>query len=367
MKNSILINMGTIKKGGGQNVALNFIYSLSYIPNLPKLIFAVVKNSECHFALINSGFTDLIFVPKNPYIRVIFEFFYLSFIILKRKINLVYTYFGYTLFIGNTKQVIGSADSNIYFPEIKFWNENNLLSKFKRWLVDSYRIFGIKHAQYVIYENKSMLQRAKVLFNVNESIYIAPSVLTTSTCNIESPKTNHGLFFCGWQENKNYKLIPYILAESTQDVERELIINFTVSESKSNLCDEFINKCKQLGVIDRVKFVGVIRKENIMALYNGVKYVFLLSQLESFSNNIAEAWFYKRVLIVTNSEWSRQICGDAAVYVDRSSPSEIVAAMRYADENYNLLVSNGLRKLKELNSPAEKALKEIDYLRDILR
>ncbi|MPM67736.1 hypothetical protein SDC9_114660 [bioreactor metagenome] len=77
----ILINFSPIKKGGGQNVALNFIKSLfedKNIQNKDDYIFLTVKNSPIHLLLEKYKPTQVIFSPSNPMKRIIYETFYLN-------------------------------------------------------------------------------------------------------------------------------------------------------------------------------------------------------------------------------------------------------------------------------------------------
>jgi glycosyltransferase involved in cell wall biosynthesis len=73
--------------------------------------------------------------------------------------------------------------------------------------------------------------------------------------------------------------------------------------------------------------MGSIAKEDLPSVYKASDVVFLLSALESFSNNIIEAWTFKRFLIISDEEWSRSICDSAAIYVSRNDPSKIASEL----------------------------------------
>ena len=57
---NILVNLATLKKGGGQNVGLNFIYSIFNI-NYPNcnFYFVVVENSDIHTTLVKNGISRI--------------------------------------------------------------------------------------------------------------------------------------------------------------------------------------------------------------------------------------------------------------------------------------------------------------------
>ena len=117
----ILINLATLKKGGGQNVALNFLESL--VRNNHEgyaFVFTVVKGSSIDEFLSQKTDYKLIYMPSNPLKRMIKEYFSGKSIIKRNKIDIIYTYFGSGLYPKSTPQVSGSADSNIYFPEMTY-------------------------------------------------------------------------------------------------------------------------------------------------------------------------------------------------------------------------------------------------------
>ena len=85
-----------------------------------------------------------------------------------------------------------------------------------------------------------------------------------------------------------------------------------------------MDKVNSFDVEDRITVLGPVKKTELRALYQNIDYVFLLSKLESFSNNIIESWFFKKVLVISDKEWSNAICKEGALYVDRDNPLGIV-------------------------------------------
>jgi hypothetical protein len=83
-------------------------------------------------------------------------------------------------------------------------------------------------------------------------------------------------------------------------------------------------------------------------LYEQIDFVFLLSKLESFSNNIIEAWNFKKPLLISDEIWSRSICSNAAVYVPRNDVGQIVSSIEKLIEDkifHNLIIENGSRQI----------------------
>lgn len=366
----ILLNLATLKKGGGQNVGLNMVKCLiSEKYDLSKFSFAVAKGSPIESELKNNGVKEVISVPKNPLKRMIFELIKGSKIIKKYQIDVVYTLFGIGLYPKRCKQISGSADSNIFFPEIDFWEGYTGLARLKKIIVDKYRVNALNRAHAVVFENEAMLARSKELFQLSNTLYSKPSINPDFSYDVlEFPSissdTKIGLFLCGWQKNKNYMLIPELLNEfRNKGLKFHVVITASKSEKKSYT--EFIDKAQNLGVEDMVTVLGPVKKTELRALYQNVDYVFLLSKLESFSNNIIESWFFQKLLVISNKEWSNAICKDGALYVNRDEPLDIVEKIFALEEDSTkkaTIIAKGDKILKTYPSMKEKVDLELNYI-----
>lgn len=374
LKNKFLINMGPLKKGGGQNVGLNFIYSLSDFdwPNLD-LYFVVASGSKIHDVLSSSDFSNnLIVVSSNPFVRLIDEMTKVRSFIKKNNIDLTYTYFGFALIGSNNKQVIGSADSNLYFPEINFWQGEGFFKRILRFCIDRYRIYGLKNSYAVVYENPEMYVRASQLFGIQNKTLILPSInFSIGDLSFDFKLSNNRvkiLLLCGWQRNKNILLIPALAHQLNLIMKFDCEFVISVDLDNSSVCKEFMHKVSNYCVSDFIRLIGPVNKEKIPSLYNQIDCVLLLSKLESFSNNIIESWFYKKPLIVSNESWAKSICSDAAIYVNRDDVVNIADCICLLAQNNDLvkeLVINGLAKLGEYPSIAQRTSQELEYLIEI--
>ena len=86
------------------------------------------------------------------------------------------------------------------------------------------------------------------------------------------------------------------------------------------LSDQKLAKSQLAKKVDElILLIGKIEKKNLPSLFDQIDFVFLLSILESFSNNIIESWTYKRPLIISDEHWARTICEGAALYVNNNN------------------------------------------------
>lgn len=369
---NILVNFATLKRGGGQNVALNFLQFL--VKNPPekfKFTYVVSERSDL-LKFLEQTQENFILVSNNPLKRMFFELFKGRSVLKRNKIDVIYSYFGIGLYPIRIKQVSGSADSNLYFPEIDFWKEYSGFSQLKKDLIDKYRIWGLKRAKAIVFENPEMEKRGKKLFKLKHTKYIPPSFSSPQE-NDEFTKIEKvdgelkGLFLCGWQRNKNFMLIPKI---AKQLKEKNINFKFIISTSPDESI-EFINFKKLVdanNVGEMIELVGSVPKTQLPSLFSKIDFVFLLSKLESFSNNIIEAYYYQKPLIISDLDWAKSICEEAAVYVDINNISDIsnkILTLATDESKIIELIKKQSVKLKSFPNIAEKSKMELEYLKKI--
>lgn len=369
----ILINMATLKAGGGQNVGLNFLASLGN--DINDYLFVLAENSYIHSYFANKHLENYVTVSKNPIKRFFQEQFNIRKFIKKNNIKCVYTYFGVGFFGRRVKHICGVADSNLFFPEIDFWIHYRGFQRLKKKLIDAYRLLGYKKASGLIFENKSMFERAnQILKKETKSILILPSFNPNyNDEDIELPFQKEKnqkicLFLCGWQLNKNIMLIPEIAREFLNN---GLYYHFilTAPLDNSNVCSAFLKLTEKYNVGHYVHIIGSVKKEQIKSLYSQSDYVFLLSKLESFSNNIIEAWYFKKPLVISNEKWARSICEEAAIYVNRDDPKNIyneLVRFEESSDSLTTLVENGTAQFLKFPNIKEKTRQELSFIRSFL-
>ena len=223
-----------------------------------------------------------------------------------------------------------------------------------------------------------MQMRAKSVFGNKLTEFIGPSItdpigeevleLPNSISPLELCSNQIKLLFlCGWQLNKNVMLIPYI-AHAAKSEGIALTIYLTASIDGSKMYKDFVKLLKSLDVDDRVFLIGSVEKEQLPSLFKQIDYVMLLSRLESFSNNIIEAWYHRRILMVSDEIWSRSICDDAAIYVERNEPVKIVKVIRSMEADLAIkarIINKGSEKLKEFPSVEQRIMHEVEFLRKV--
>ncbi len=371
---NVLINFGPLKAGGGQNVALNFLLGLRGIDARDiNLAFLVAKDSELATAVRDTSFR-MVEVPQNPLRRMLWELRQGGRCLKELEIDVVYSYFGYAVMPGRVPQVSGSADSNLYYPEVDFWAGYSRLQRCKKWLVDAYRRYGIRHSDAVVFENPDLEQRGRELFGLKRTRYIKPSIVPVESAeggsSTDGIRTGYprAVMLCGWHRNKNVAMIPELAAEMKRRGQPVEFLLTTVYDD-SDIAREFEASVEKLQVSDVVSLIGQVPKSHLSSLYRSCDVALLLSKLESFSNTVIEAWMFECPLLVADEPWSRSICGDGAAYSDRESTAGVadtLSALINDGDFRRRLIDGGIQRLSSYPSIEERIQAEFDYLREVV-
>jgi glycosyltransferase involved in cell wall biosynthesis len=373
----ILLNFIPIKKGGGQQVATSFINVLSQNNLGQGFFFLVTSGTHIDNLLKELKFDNVVRINPGLLSRLYFEQIELKSIVVKYSIDLIFTMFGPGLPPVGVPAVVGCAYSNLFFPEIDFWKRNSYVKKLKLKLIDKFRLKRTLAANGIIFENEAMRNRAISLFDypAKKCVFIKPSI---SIKKPDKQVTNQFilkpgfkiLLLTGWHPNKNIDRVPYILNELKQ-LNPEALFNFVITVKNDDpQTIALMATAKQLGIDDHIECIGAITPEAVPALFDEVDAVLLISVLESFSNNIIEAWTYEKPLIISDLEWATEICKDAALYVPPDNEKEIAKRILnlYSDkEYYQTLVAKGSEQLLTYPDPVEKVELQLSFIDNLLQ
>lgn len=235
----------------------------------------------------------------------------------------------------------GMAYSNLLYPEIDFWGH---LSRRDRWantVRDSLRRRSVRQASGLILETEALRRRAVRQWHYDEATttVIPPTVSPYLLDPEPNPHLSEQLrslphdqacvlLASGYHPNKNLDQIPAVAAAAPE-------LHFLVTVSQESSGGELLRAAtEQLGVSDRVHLIGSVPQVSIGLLYRRADAVLLISELESFSNNVIEAFATRTPLVVSDRDWAQSAAGSAAIYVPPRDPVVVAAGLRAAlDDN----------------------------------
>ncbi len=127
--------------------------------------------------------------------------------------------------------------------------------------------------------------------------------------------------------------------------------NLVIAGSKGWMSDEIYDLPKELGIEDRVKFLGYVPDEKLPALYSNAQALIFPSLFEGFGLPILEAQACGCPVVTSNQSSMPEVAGKGAIYVDPYSVDDIVRGMeRLQGTGYRLqLIKAGFENIKRFS------------------
>jgi len=359
-----IVNLLPVSTGGGLQNALSLISGFKDANNY---IFIVRKDSDTD-KLCQKFELETLSVGNSNWQRFIFE------LSVKRRFKkgmVCFTLFGPVMLSasGHLTNVVGCAYSNLFYPTIPFWGFLSPLQKLRKEGIDLLRKHMTQKADYWIFETKALRDRAVELCGFPENrvsvVRMAPSKLVSKN-RVDNPqsdlfnkhlyKTFRILYLSGAHPNKRLHLLPEIAEEMVRAGFDDFCFVTTMDES-SSYARLVIDTFEKKGIGAHLVNLGTIPSEQVPTVIDVCDVMCTLSVLESFSNNFVESWQMQKPLVVTDADWSRDSCGDAALYVDPTDAAAAAHALiniATAPDLQKKLVDYGCRQLSSYNTPESK-------------
>jgi len=375
-KNKLIINFLQTTTGGGLQNAISFLQTLIDEKKYTKKIIAIVRKNTLIHEILKKNNIEYIAINDNNLHRFIFELRHRKYF---KKGQVCFYPFGVAMLRSQDYliNIGGCAFSNLFYPEINFWGYLPFYKRFFKYLKDWYRKSFIKKMDYWIFETEILRRRAIEFFNFPEDrtifINMAPSTFV-SKLNTDDKIVNKYknlfnkkfvfLYLSVAHPNKRIHLLPSI-ARELLNLGIDDFLFVTTMNHKHSYTRAVLLEVEKNSVVNFFMNIGPINQDQISSLLNSIDVMCNLSLLESFSNNFIEAWKMEKPLVVTNADWSRSICGDAAIYInplDSYASAKAFSELILNPELKLKLQEEGIKKLKSFNTPLKKNLKYFEAI-----
>lgn len=314
----VVLNLIPVISGGGLQNALSFVRS----SNLNGVVVLAREVPELREAIQKSGGTFK-GVKPGRFRRIVAELVY-GFAFPRR--TKVLTLFGPPLLAPKRYiDLVGCAYSNLLYPELDFWGRQKFLRKCLSHLKDRYRMWALGRADGWIFETEVLRGRAvdKFSFPARRAVVIRMTPgwwIKDAGQNLTPVDQLLGddfrvLYLTGYHVNKRIE----VLTDVALQLKRRgwSSIKFVVSINSGTGAGRAIKDAADvLGVGDMFEFIGSVPVKEAPGVIATCHAMCNLAVLESFSNNVVEAWACRRPLLITDADWARSACGAGAVYVD---------------------------------------------------
>lgn len=357
---NLLLDLSSIKSGGGAQLALNFLQAVNdghfRIP-----IGLVLVSDRFPFRNRLKGPYAVAMAPSDARTRIVYEHLEVRKLVRKHRITHVYTFFGPGLpRMQGIRRVVGMAYPTLVYDESDYWKHLPISFRLRKKIQNFMRFRRLQSADHLIFETEIMERRARSQGMVrNDASILAPTPTAFLTKSRAPSLAQHGaqiLFLSGPDPHKNIWRLPGILEELQRD---NLQVRFLLSMERAT----FLAACPSAAEIpvERLDsyftFLGGLSPDGLQAAYDACNVVGNLSDLESFSNNYMEAWLMGRPILASNRDFARHICGDSALYVEPHDPNSLIAGLRRfarGEVDAEVMVKAGQEALARLPSMGER-------------
>ncbi|MGL0957077.1 glycosyltransferase [Vibrio vulnificus] len=342
---NVLINGINSKTGGGKSILTNLLKTLS---GLGSNHYYVLMSDRS----IDHKFSENITIIKVPSILAM-NFFapitYLFFINrYAKKLNCdSIVNLGDLVVRTSIKQVYLFDWAYAVYSDSAIWDNMDIKGKLIRmskcFLIGKY----IDNAEIVIAQTSVTQQRLIERFNHKNVVVIPNAVSLDNYLDVKESRFNKDLlgtsrlkclYLTHYYQHKNIEIFIDLAKEILKrDLPIELIV--TLGQGQGDRADEFISNIKALGLDGVIRNVGSVSMEDVPALYEATDCLLMPTYLESFSGTYVEAMYHRKLILTSDRDFSRVICGESAIYFDPNSVEDILEKICFClnDENIGMI------------------------------
>lgn len=362
----ILLNLLPLKTGGGVQVALDFLENVAQYGRSHE--WFVICREEMPFERYCKHHIKLAArVADNLFSRARFEWLEHSKLSKSIKPDVALTLFGPHLRVEDAINIGGCAYSNLFYPEIDFWQGLPPHKKLTKRIKDQLRLQRLKKNDITIFETEDLAKRAKTLLPSKQRVtFLRPACsslvmddshhpATRSLCK-KIPSSFNITLISGYHPNKNIEF----LATTARELKRKGIFNvcfiLTLPPSHPKV-QAFFKRVQNEGLVDYFYNLGPIPQEGCAEVYKACHASILPSNLESFSNMIAESWAMRKPLLISDQSWSRGLCEDGAIYYPHLDSVELankIIGLKSGQLNIDESIKRGLDQLNKYPSSKDR-------------
>ena len=321
----IFINGLSSSRGGAKSILDNLLKRLS-----DKYIFFVLTPSYKEYKKYNNSYINIIDInsiyKKNIIAPIVYKYI-LPKIIKKYNINVVLNLATLPIALQNKniKQIYLFDWPYAIYPESEIWDKLNyknlLIRKLKIYFLKSF----LKYPDVVIAQTKTSKRRLHQIYGLN-NIQIIPNGVSIQKeyeyKNFNFPQGIKLLYLTVSYPHKNLEVfIP--LAKKIKEMKINIKLIVTIPNNDKSAFT-FLNAIRQNNLEDIILNIGKVNSEHIKSLYEQCDGLLMPTYLESFSGAYLEAMYYKKPIITSNKDFSKEICKDIAYYIDPDNVDDIL-------------------------------------------
>lgn len=363
----LFLDCSLLSIGGGIQVGLSIIQNIVHDPDIETVVVCTPQIDSQIDNCSRKKLKAYYVVPNVPFYKKRQQGKYIAQLEREFKPDLVFTVFGPSYWRSEAKNIQGFALGKMLYPEIRKLYPSKV-SRFKEAIFDFIKQkFFFKNVDNFLVETEVVKTRLTHKFNISpERIYVISNsyspafekrLLERKTL-IFPDETITTIFVpASFYIHKNLLILPKVLSELKKLNDIKVVLKFTVPENSKGW-EEISHRANEYGVQDQVRTVGHVPNHLICDEYLSSSFVLCSSLVESSTAVFPESFIAERPLLVSDRDFARNLCGDAALYFDPLDAADIARKIDdlLKDQQLQNKISGAAINVLHKNylSPAEK-------------
>ncbi|WKT73382.1 glycosyltransferase [Acinetobacter variabilis] len=371
----VLIDASICSKGGGIQVALSFIENIALDPlfevvcvvnpEIDKQLSSLAKQSIKHYYIENI----------EPIYNKISQGKRIAKIEKKYKPELVFIIFGPSYWRSKAPCLQGFALPLMVYPETQdFVYKYSLKTKIYNKILNFYKAFFFKkNADYAVVETQTFKNRLASFLNFDESkIFVVENsfnanFLINSEYKIKNSSNDilNLLIPSAYYPHKNLDILIEVASILKNEFKFKAKFNFLINED-SESWGNIILLANKRNVTECFSTYGTVINAKMKELYTINDFVLLPTLAEASTAVYPEAFISQKVLLTSDRDFARELCGNAAIFFDPLNPQDIAKKIVTTFQDQELqakLIHNGLERVRSTYlTPDQKWLKQRNML-----
>lgn len=355
----LLLDCSLLSIGGGIQVGLSVIENMANDPDFETVLVCSPQiDTQLSDTTRNKLYACHV-VPNLPFYKKSKQGKYLSKLERKHKPDQVFVVFGPSYWRPKVNNLQGFALGKMLYPEVR----KNYPSKIQRLKEEVFDLikqkFFFRNVGNFVVETEVVKSRivsrlgvdSDKIFVISNSYSPAFEQRLLERQNYIQPSNDKIVVFIpsSFYYHKNLLILPQVLKVLKSISDQKIFFKFTIPE-ESNGWKLLKKSAQDLGVSEHFFTVGHVPNSVICDEYLSSQIVLCPSLIESSTAVFPESFIAKRPLIVSDRDFARDLCGDAAVYFDPLNPVNIAQKINLVlgdSSLYELLVNNASEVLKK--------------------
>lgn len=354
----ILINGMSAHSGGGPLFLNNYLTLLKNSNTNCEYYVLPPKNFD--FKKFESDNIKIVDISKRLKKRAMIPItykYYLTKLVKSLEIDMIFNLADIPIPAKNTKQVFMFDWPYAVYPESHVWKIMDL----KSFVIRKIKLFYFKsflsNVSHWVVQTNAIKNRLKSIYEV-QNVTVIPNAVTlehtqkTTFYDFQLPKGTLLLCLSRYYPLKNLEIfIPLAKEIKKRGLGYKIII--TIDESQHRKVKPFLLLIKDCGLDDIIINIGPVKVKNAPSLYEQCDGLLMPSLIETYCNPYVESMYHKRLILTSDMDFSREVCGDAAIYFDPLNHLSILEAIETAYSNDILReekIRQGSMKIEKLHS-----------------